>query len=456
MTLPAPARKTGAHAKRGRHGRLGRISPALIVILAGVSAALHVGKLPPALPVLQEALGVTLVQAGFLLSLMQLAGMALGLAVGLAADGWGLKRSMATGLWVLAGAGALGGWARDPADLLVLRAVEGFGLLLATLPAPGLVRALVPPARTAAMLGLWGAYMPLGTATALLTGPLVMAAIGWPGWWWLLAALSGAMALWLGAAVPADAARLTADAPPAAATAATAPAAPPAVPTAAAAHPTPAERVTASAPEPASWPQRLRQTLRAPGPWLVALSFAVYSAQWIAVIGFLPSLYVQAGLSGGLVGVLTALAAAVNMVGNIASGRLLQSGVAPRSLLLAGFAAMGLGALLAFAGTAAGPSLPPALRYAAVLAFSMVGGLIPGTLFSLAVRLAPGEGTVSTTVGWMQQWSSIGQFAGPPLVAWLASRVGGWQWTWLVTGTCALVGAALALPIGRALRRQGG
>ena len=49
-------------------------------VLAGVSAALHVGKLPPALPVLREALGVSLVQAGFLLSLVQLAGMTLGLA----------------------------------------------------------------------------------------------------------------------------------------------------------------------------------------------------------------------------------------------------------------------------------------------------------------------------------------------------------------------------------------
>ena len=52
-----------------------RVEPALLVILAGVVAALHVGKLPPAIPVLQEALGLTLVQAGFLLSLVQLAGM---------------------------------------------------------------------------------------------------------------------------------------------------------------------------------------------------------------------------------------------------------------------------------------------------------------------------------------------------------------------------------------------
>jgi MFS family permease len=79
--------------------------------------------------------------------------------------------------------------------------------------------------------------------------------------------------------------------------------------------------------------------------------------------------------------------------------------------------------------------------------------LIPGTLFTLAVRLAPGENTVSTTVGWMQQWSALGQFAGPPLVAWVATRSGDWSWSWLVTGACALAGSFLAVFIGRLLRR---
>ena len=48
-----------------------QVDPALLVVLGGVSAALHVGKLAPALPVLAQSLGVTLVQAGFLLSLVQ-------------------------------------------------------------------------------------------------------------------------------------------------------------------------------------------------------------------------------------------------------------------------------------------------------------------------------------------------------------------------------------------------
>lgn len=411
-------------------GRAGRaVDPALVVILGGVSAALHVGKLSPALPVLHEALGVTLLQAGFLLSLVQLAGMTLGLVVGLAVDGLGLRRSMVAGLLVLFAASLLGGWAQDAGTLLLLRAVEGFGFLLVSMPAPSLIRHLVAPHRMSTMLGLWGGYMPLGTAAALLCGPLVIALTGWQFWWWGLAALTLLMALWLWQVVPSDQVRATGH----------------------------AQQLAKAGPtaQAEAWPQRLRQTLGAPGPWLVALSFAVYSGQWLAVIGFLPTIYAQAGFAGSVTAVLTALVAAVNMVGNIASGRLLTRGVRAQTLLYIGFGAMGLGALLAFVTFPLAPGaagLPPAIRLMAVLLFSMVGGMIPGTLFSLAVRLAPSERTVSTTVGWMQQWAAFGQFAGPPLVAWVASAVGGWHWTWSVTGACAVAGLVLARQLGQRSR----
>ena len=100
---------------------------------------------------------------------------------------------------------------------------------------------------------------------------------------------------------------------------------------------------------------------------------------------------------------------------------------------------MNLGALLAFAA-----HVQPEIQYAAVLVFSMVGGLVPATLFSLAVRLAPSAETVSTTVGWLQQWSALGQFAGPPLVAWVAAVAGGWQWTGWVTAASSALGLLLA------------
>ena len=388
-----------------------RIEPALLVILAGVVAALHIGKLPPAIPVLRESLGLTLVQAGFLLSLVQLAGMTVGVVFGIVADGLGSRRSMTLGLALLSIASALGGMTHDAAPLMLLRALEGFGFLLVVLPAPGLVRSLVEPRRASAMMGWWGAYMPLATALALLFGPLVIEAIGWRGWWWALAVLSAAMALWLWHAVPVNAG-------------------------------------FAAVASPSPWLLRLRLTLAAPGPWLVAVSFAMYSGQWLAVIGFLPSIYVQSGIGGATAGVLTAVVAAVNMAGNIGSGRLLQRGVAPSRLLRIGFTTMALSAIATFAGSG-DAGLAPVLRYAAVLLFSGVGGLIPATLFAMAVRFAPSEGTLSTTVGWVQQWSALGQFAGPPLVAAVASAAGDWQWTWVVTGACSVVGLLLAVALSR-------
>jgi MFS family permease len=395
-----------------------RVEPALLVILAGVVAALHIGKLPPAIPVLRDALGLTLVQAGFLLSLVQLAGMTAGVVFGVVADRLGGRRSMTLGLVLLAIVSALGGFAQGASTLMVLRAAEGFGFLLVVLPAPGLVRSLVEPRRVSAMLGFWGAYMPLATALALLLGPLAIAAIGWRGWWWALAALTAVAALWLRNAVRADGGTAAAAVAP-----------------------------------PSPWLGRLRQTLAARGPWLVALTFAMYSGQWLAVIGFLPSIYVQSGIAGSAAGVLTAAVAAANMVGNIGSGRLLQRGVAPSRLLAIGFVTMALAATATFAGSG-DAGLAPALRYAAVLLFSGVGGLIPATLFALALRLAPSEGTTSTTVGWMQQWSAFGQFAGPPLVAAVASVAGGWQWTWVVTGACSAAGLLLTLWLARVPARR--
>jgi cyanate permease len=388
---------------------LRRVDPALLVVVGGIAAALHVGKLPTALPVLRDALGVTLVQAGFLLSLVQFAGMLLGVAVGLAADGLGLRRTMIAGLLLLALASALGAFAESAAMLMFLRALEGLGFLLASMPAPSLIRRLVTPRRVSAMLGVWGAYMPVGTALALLCGPPVMSLVTWRGWWALLAAVAFVMAMTLWMFVPADVPRRVSSAPT------------------------------------GHWSQRLRETLGARGPWLVALTFAVYSAQWLSVIGFLPTVYAQAGLGAAWAGAATSLAALVNMIGNVAAGRMLQRGVPAHHLIATGFVAMAIGGLATFGGTGA-------MRYAGVLLFSMIGGLIPATLFSLAVRFAPGESTISTTVGWMQQWSSIGQFAGPPLVAFVASQAGGWQWSGFVTGGCAAVGLLLATFIARANR----
>ena len=300
-----------------------RIAPAFVVVLSGMVAALHVGKIPPAIPVLREALGLTLVEAGFLLSMVQMAGMVAGLFVGVATDSIGRRRSVISGQSILAIASLCGMWAQRPADLLVLRAFEGLGFLLTVLPAPSLIRQSVPLGKLTLYLGLWGTYMPTGTSLALISAPAIMSALGWHGLWGVLAGFSASMALWVFLQVPSE----QGEHGPA--------------------------RAASPAPADDSWWQRLRLTLGSAGPWRIAITFSMYSSQWLAVIGFLPFIYAQAGLGGQTAGVLTALACLVNVTGNIAAGRLLHHGVCARHLLYVGFVTMAVATLLALANSPA-------------------------------------------------------------------------------------------------------
>lgn len=396
----------------------GGIQPSLptafCVVAAALGAAMHIGKLPPAVPVLERVLGITLLQAGFLLSLVQFAGMCLGLMTGLAVQRVGLKRSMLAGLLVLGTASLLGSFAESAAWLLVTRAFEGLGFLWVVLPGPGLLRLLVPRDRINSMMGVWGTYMPLGTSLALLLGPWAMLLAardsGWRIWWCILSGVAILMAALVWWRVPSDRS----------------------------VH----ELAEPSAEQKSATRTLLALTLRSRPVWLMALTFAVYAGQWLAVVGFLPTIYSRAGVASTTAAWLTAVAAALNMVGNVVAGHLLEKGIAAPVLLAAGFVVMGMGTLVAF-----GTDISPWLQYAAIIAFSAVGGLIPATLFSLSIRLAPRPDAVSATVGWLQQWSSAGQFVVPPLIAWVAVAAGGWQWTGGVSAILCMAGLWLALLI---------
>ncbi|MEZ5644489.1 MAG: MFS transporter [Burkholderiaceae bacterium] len=385
---------------------------ATVVFLTGVSCALHIGKLPVAIPVLGQALALSLVQSGFLLSVVQLAGLALGLLVGVTADRLGARRVMMTGLLTLALGSLVGALAQNAAVLLASRMVEGLGFLWSVLPAPALLRQRVRhPLTLTRALGWWGAYMPMGTAFALLGGVAIIDGFGWRSLWVFLALGSLLAAVALRTWVPPD--TVQDDGPVG---------------------------------QFAGLLDRLKRTLRSPGPWAISFAFFFYSGQWMAVVGFLPTIYQQAGYSGWLLGGLTALAAGINMAGNVSAGRWLARQVSAHQLLMLGYGAMALGGWLAFQSGA-----HPWLQYAGILLFSSFGGLVPGTLFGIAVRLAPDNATVATTVGWMQQWSALGQFVGPPLVAALAVSLGGWSASGWFTAGCSVAGMLVALWIARVL-----
>jgi CP family cyanate transporter-like MFS transporter len=373
--------------------------PAALVVAAGIVAAMHVGKVAPAIPVLQAQLGLTLVQAGWLLSLSQMAGMLTAVLIGMVADGIGLRRSLLTGLTLLGLLSLLTGLATSAPQLLVMRAIEGAAILMVIVPGPALLRSLVDPARLSSAMGFWGTFMPTGTAAALLLGPPLMAHAGWAMWWTALGVLALLMAAVFAWGVPRGARR--------------------------------AFQLDS---------RRLIAVWHTPQVWRVALAFACYSGQWLVVIGFLPTLLQSGGTSAGAAGTLAAIASAANITGNVMGGRLLQRGVASQKVLTIGFGIMAIGALVVFATP---PTTPVAIKLAAVLAFSGVGGMIPGSLFSLAVKAAPSDDTVSTALGWTTQMSMLGQFCMPPVVAALATAHSGWELTWVLTGGLCLMGVGL-------------
>jgi CP family cyanate transporter-like MFS transporter len=382
-----------------------------LVVAAAVVVSLNVGKLPSALPLLRTEFGLDLVAASLLVSFFQLAGMLLGLFGGMLADRFGPRRVMRIGLTVAAAGSGLGALAETVTVLLASRAVESAGFILAVLPGPALLARHVDARRLRGVMGLWSAYMPLGMALGLALAPLAYETVGWRPVWWTIAAACLAMAAILGPAVGPD----------------------------------PRGRVPDDA------LGLVRDTLRSPRPWLLAGVFACYASQWMGVFTFLPTLYAEAGIALTLAGSLTALGVVVNVVGNLASGVLLQRGVSRAVLITAASVAMALGAWLCF-----GSDAPFAARYGGVLLFSAVGGLIPGTLFASTPAYAPHPRAVSTTTGLMQQGSTLGQFLSPPLIAAVASVSGGWHNTWWATGALACGALALAGMIARTDRRGGG
>lgn len=376
-----------------------------VVVAAGMVGAFHVGKLPPALPAIRAELGLGLPAAGWLIALTQLAGAICALVGGAIADRIGPRRTMIVGLLGLAAGGAVGLLARDATLLLASRVIESAGLLLTVLPGPALLARLASPARLRLVMGIWSAYMPAGMTLILLAGAFGTERVGWRAVWAACALLALAGALAVARLVPSQPIGLWSSPP-------------------------------------------LRPVLHSGGAWLLACGFACYAAQWMGMFGFLPTLFREEGLDLGVAGLLTAAGVAVNVIGNVASGWLLGRGASRAGLIATASATMLVCAWVAF-----GSGACLAVRFCAILAFSAVGGLLPGTLFASVPAYAPSADAVSTTAGLMQQGSSVGQIAAPLLLATVAAATGGWRHAWLVSGAFACGALAVAVAVARRDRR---
>jgi MFS transporter, DHA1 family, inner membrane transport protein len=367
------------------------------VYAAGLAAGAHLTKVPPALPVLREELGLTLVESGFIATMFNVMGMTVGMLAGVLCDRFGHKRLALAGMAVMVAGGLLGAAAPGFAALLLSRFLEGIGFIVFVVSAPALLTAAVEsPRDRSRALGLWSSYMPTGGTIALLAAPVLIAAWGWRGLWTgvALATALAALVFW---------------------------------------------RAVAAAPYGGVSSLRLVvESLAQKGNLILAALFALYVAQWTSVMIWLPTFLVdEHGVSTRAAALATALMVLVNAPGNIAGGWLLSHGVR-RSTLIVGASLIAAACELAMLTDA----LPPALRYGAVLIFSLCIGVIPASIFAGLPVHAKTPQHIGTGNGIVNQASQAGQFFGPLLLAWLASTLGGWH---------AALWAMLAFAAGAAL-----
>jgi len=372
--------------------------PAIWAIFAGgLVAGAYMTKVAPALPGLRDELGLTLVESGFIATTFNVMGMVVGMLAGVLCDRFGHKRLALAGLLVLFLGGALGAFAWGFGSLLFARFIEGVGFIAFTVSAVALMNAAAAtPRDRAKALGLWSAYMPTGGAIALFAAPWLIAAWGWRGLWLVFSVLAIACAIGLARLVP------------------------------------------VSHYGQVSSMRLVAESLARSGNIAMALLFAFYVAQWTSIMIWLPTFLIdQHRLSGGAAALATALFVLINAPGNLAGGWLLARGVPRGALIVAGAAIAALCEIGMFAET-----LPAALRYALVLAFSFSAGVIPASVFSGLPVHARTPQHIGTGNGIVMQASQIGQFLGPLALAWIATRFGGWEASlWVLLAFAA--GAAL-------------
>lgn len=384
----------------------------LAVLAAGIAAAMHIWKLPAALAGIQADLGTSLVQAGLLLGIIQLASVVGGLATAVGGEMAGLRRLLVSGLVLLAAASALGATAPGTGLLMAARTLEGVGFLLAVVVAPALIRKVAPPQRLNIALASWATFQGAATLIGLSAGALFLQVAGWREWWLVMAFLTLLPVPLLLRSVPTDQA--------------------------------PAETGLRPA------LLRVGRTVATRPPWIIGMVFACYTAQWMAVLGFLPSIYRSAGLDGPWPGILSAVVGGVNAIGALSAGPLIQRGLSERKIIFWTFASMSAASVATFAVDWGRFGNGLMVQVVLIALFSAVGGLIPAAVTSYSVRIAPSDGSVTAVLGLTQQIFNVGNFLGPMMFALLATSTGGWGTTWWLTCGLSAVGMVLLAFLGRA------
>ena len=386
-----------------------------VLFLAGLAAAMHFAKVAPVMGEVGSDLGLTLVAAGFAVSLLGIVGVVFAIAMGALVAAIGLGRGILIALFGGALVAAAGAVAPDSTTFLASRFLEGFSHLLIVVCAPALMAMHAAPRDRPVVLSLWGCFFGVGFAATSAAAPLI---ITWGGWRGLMLAHALLLAL-IGLALRmtfkrsghADERRP---------------------------RPTLANLVSAHG-----------DVYRSGPPLLLALTFCCYTVLFLAALTFLGKYLTDAlGWSAAAAGSGMAVASLISMVFTLLAGFLIRFGLP----VFLGFT----GAFLSLAVSAAilftlGPREGVAMFLIAVMMAAF--GLLPGFTFASVPAIAPTPALAALTYGAIAQFGNVGTFVGTPIFAALYGRMG-WTGGALFCFIVCLAGIACAALLHSAMKAR--
>ena len=375
----------------------------IIILLASLAAPLNQFKVPPVMPLLMGAFGVSAAQAGLLMSLFAITGLFLAIPAGFIFQKLGYRLTgMIAILSLVIGAG-WGAFSRGFDILLASRFVEGAGMSLMSVVAPAVIALWFSPESRGKAMGVWAVWVPLGSTIMFLLAPALAGRWNWPGVWWFgcfYAVLVGFLYLVFLKSKPGQ-------------------------------PPDPkGEASSGRMPD-----HGLAKVLSNRDLWLTSFLFCCFNFVFIAFITWAPTFLHQVrGISMARAAFLVSLTTILTIIAYPTSGWVSDRigtrkwvAVIPMVLMAPLFP-------LFFSAGETG-----FLSLAVLVGF--IGGFVPTGVFSGAVETVGDERLSGMAMAVIQIGQNAGMLLGPLVIAWVIESGGGWQTAFWVLAPVSLLGA---------------
>lgn len=382
-----------------------RIAAIVLLLATGVFTGAQLAKTAPLIGWYVEAVGMTLVEAGWVTALIGIFVALAALPAGFAIARMGPQRAFVVAAAIIVPGGLVLAATTEPGLILIARMIEGLGYVVLCVGLPSLLTAISPPTWRGPVLAIWSGFVPLGYAVSDVLAGLIVPAFGAQSYLLVVVLLFAALALasnivlrWL-TGVPADAA-------PAA----------------------------AGASGVFSLPILL-----------VAFAFGAFVLQSVALFTFMPTF---AAAPGALL-IAPAIVALATPIGNALAG-VLVAGRTARFILLLALAAFVVTTIAAhFAFVTGGPLAASC----GAVAMAVASGVVASALFAVIPFLVSRPQAIPAAIGLVSQAGGLATLASPPLAAFIIERAGWTGHGWFL-GLTGLVGAAVLIPLIAAGRRR--